>query len=80
MNPQRNWRRGVRRARREAVLFHDLVHHFGRYMKVATAAPAARPSSIDALFWRSYRQGRAGDRADDVGDLLRSRSRPSRRG
>lgn len=78
VNPQRNWRRGVRRARQEVVLFHDLVHHFGRHMMSATAAPAARPSSIDALFWGSYRQGRAGNRADDVGDLLRRRPRRSR--
>jgi hypothetical protein len=69
VNPDRNWTPRVRRAETEVVLFHDLVRGFAAQMMSTTAAPSARPTAVDALFRRSYHEGRDGGRADRVDEL-----------
>jgi uncharacterized protein YdiU (UPF0061 family) len=72
VDPARNWTRTIRQARREVALFHQIARRFARLVtQIMRPPPARRPRGLDALFWRSHRDGRAGLRADRVPDLLR---------
>ena len=71
VNPSRAWTRAIRRGRREAALFHQIARRFARLVtRVMVPGPARPPRGLDALFWRSHRDGRAGLRADRVQDLM----------
>jgi hypothetical protein len=71
VNPARNWSRAIRRARREAVLFHMLARRFAQLVtRLMVPRPARPPRGLDTLFWRAHCEGRAGLRADRVQDLL----------
>ena len=71
VKPGRNWTPAIRRAGREAALFHQIARRFTRLVtRIMASFPACPPRGLDVLFWRSHRDGLAGLRADRVDDLL----------
>lgn len=73
VNPARNWSVSIRRARREAALYHQLSRLFTRLVTpLMNPRPARPPRGLDALFWRAHGEGRAGLPADCAQKLLRA--------
>ncbi len=67
----RAWSAGVRRARREAVLFQQIARRFARLVtRLMAPRPSRPPRGLDTLFWHSHRDGCAGARADDAGEVF----------
>jgi hypothetical protein len=78
VNPARNWSPAIRRAGREAALFHEIARRFARLVTQTSAPQSARPPrGLEHLFWRSHDEGCAGCRADRAQDLLPASRRGS---
>jgi Protein adenylyltransferase SelO len=70
-NPLRAWPASVRLSTREAACFKHAAHLFAVLAATVLEPDAARGRpELNALFWRSHREGADGLRADDVGGLL----------
>jgi hypothetical protein len=71
VNPERSWPASVRLGTREAACFKHAAHLFAVLAATVLESAAERPrKELNALFWRSHRDGTSGVRADHVDGLL----------
>jgi hypothetical protein len=71
VDPKRAWPAAVRLSTRESSSFKHAAHLFA-VLAATVLEPHAMPRrpELNALFWRSHREGEGGRRADDVDGVL----------